>query len=99
MATTKNRNRRTSVSVDTDTVVLKGIVRVVGRRLSWLGSMTDLNAALRKVVTRQSDWPRNPRQLRSTVDRVVNQLRRLGVKTHFGRHSDHNRRRFVEFFR
>lgn len=91
---------RTIVSADVDTAVLDGVVRLVSRAGNWNGSMTDLEIALRKIVRRSvAGWPHNPRGMRASLDRVVNKLRRLGVKARFGRTNDHSRKRFVEFSR
>lgn len=97
---TSVRSVRTNV-VDTDTVLLNGIVRVVGRRVTpWVGSMTELSTALNRVVRNvPAGWPENPRGLRAGVDRVIAKLRRAGIKTSFGRTSDHSRKRFVTFVR
>lgn len=91
---------RPIVSADIDAAVLDGVVRLVARTGSWNGSMTDLEVALRKIVRRSvSGWPQNPRGMRASLDRVVTRLRRLGVKSRFGRTNDHSRKRFVEFSR
>jgi len=94
---------RGSVSADIDTAILDGVVRLSNRAVGktpWSGSMTELEVALRKIIRRSvSNWPQNPRAMRASLDRVVTKLRRLGVKTRFGRTSDHSRKRFVEFTR
>jgi len=80
--------------------VLKGIMKVLTKRKSWMGSMTDLGTVLvRAVRTVPSNWPATPRQLRSAVDTLVPELKRLGVRTSFGRTTDHQRKRFVLFAR
>lgn len=97
---------RGSVAADVDTAILDGVVKLMSRArtrsgdYTWNGSMTDLEASLRRIVRRSiSNWPQNPRGMRASLDRVVTKLRRLGVKTRFGRTSDHSRKRFVEFTR
>lgn len=87
------------IVANTDSKIVNGIVRVVSRRsTAWIGSMTELSAVLSKTST-TSEWPENPRAWRASVDRVIPQLRRAGIKTKFGRTKDHDRKRFVTFTR
>lgn len=104
---TKRSSKRASVtatkttSVNLDSVFLAGVERLLrNKSSSWTGSMTELETSLRKVVRRQNvSWPSNPRAMRATVDRLLPNLRKAGVKVRFGRTNDHNRKRFVEFGR
>ena len=88
------------VSSDVDFAVIDGVVRLVAPGGTWNGSMAELATALRRVVRRSvTGWPQSPRGMRASLDRVVNRLRRLGVKARFSRTPDHARKRVVEFTR
>lgn len=94
--------RERTRSVNVDSLVVDGVVRLLASREAWQGSMTELDSAVRRVLRRKNavaGWPANPRGLRAVVDSVVPTLRRLGVKVRFGRTTDHARKRFVEFVR
>lgn len=102
LTSTKRTVKRASTTGNLQTVFLSGVVRLLARTKTsqWSGSMTELETSLRKVVRRQNIvWPSNPRATRAVVDRILPELKKLGVKVRFGRTSDHHRKRFVEFGR
>lgn len=89
-----------SVASDVDFAVIDGVVRLVASGGTWNGSMAELETALRRRIRRSvTGWPSSPRGMRASLDRVVNRLRRLGVKARFSRTPDHARKRVVEFTR
>jgi hypothetical protein len=99
--TPATKTATTATKTNLDSVFVSGVARLLRNKAStWTGSMTELEASLRKVVRRQNvSWPSNPRAMRATVDRLLPDLKKAGVKVRFGRTNDHNRKRFVEFGR
>lgn len=81
-----------------DTIV-SGVKMMMRRRATpWVGTMTELNAALRnKTNSMPANWPGSASALRVALNRVVNRLRNAGVSVHFTRSNDHTRTRLVEF--
>jgi hypothetical protein len=93
------------------TTIQKGIVsllstkggdttkRIGSNTKSWSGSMTQLDRALRRVVSVRtlSNWPTSPSVMRKVVNGTIYSLRRSGVTVNFSRTSDHMRKRVVEF--
>lgn len=101
MSNRNNRSRSITIvkSVSATQRVVSGVERLVTTRGGWTGSMQELDAAITREYRGRvpADWPATPRGLRSSVDRVVRKLRRLGINTRFGRQPGHDRKRFVEF--
>jgi hypothetical protein len=99
MLSTSKTNVRVS---NVDEIVFRGINTVVSNnRGAWVGCMTDLAAALRRVSSKRQRTvlPGSPSALRVVINRVVNRLRNRGVSVRFGRTTDHTRTRFVRFSR
>jgi hypothetical protein len=99
----KSTTRRVITQPNIDDVVLGGILTVLVRSntRNWLGTMTELQAALVRVLgkKRSAVLPGSPGALRTVVNRVVNRLRSRGVGVRFTRTTDHARTRFVRFSR
>lgn len=101
MASTSKANVRKNVVNNVDEIVVRGITAVVSVGDTWVGSMTDLSTALRRVSSKRqrTALPGSPAALRVVINRVVNRLRNRGVGVRFGRTTDHTRTRFVRFAR
>lgn len=95
--------RRNTVQTNVDDVVLNGILTVLVRSniKTWSGTMTELQAALVRVLgkKRSTVLPGSPGALRVVVNRVVNRLRARSISVRFARTPDHARTRFVRFAR
>ena len=98
MASNSKINSRSN---NVDSTVIQGVFSIMERNSDtlWTGTMTDLNAALARVLgSRKSQiLPGSPGALRVVLDRVVNRIRSRGIGVRFGRTSDHSRTRFVRF--
>ena len=96
-------SKNDTVSVNVDDVVLNGILEVVKKNNAkiWLGTMTELNSALVRVLGRKnsSDLPKSPSSLRVVLNRIANRLRNRSVGVRFVRSPDHSRTRYVRFTR
>jgi hypothetical protein len=77
--------------------VLQGVLTVLDKGGTWIGTMTDLNVELVKRLGKKIDLPQSPSALRIALNRVVSKLRRRGVSIKFGRTTDHTRTRYVRF--
>jgi hypothetical protein len=91
-----------SKTVSVDDLVLEGVLKVLDRSDSlWVGTMTELNAALVKVLGKRqvNVLPGSPSALRIVLNRVVNRLRTRKVSVKFARSNDHIRTRYVKFTR
>lgn len=102
MSKKTNRSASTKMNVDSDLkqTVQTRIMSLLNRKNgSWLGTMTELNAAITAGLRRATpeNWPKTPSVLRRVVNSVVPLLRRSGVNVEFGRTTDHSRTRFVSF--
>ncbi len=102
MATNNKSNRGQSVvESDVSTLILNGVLTVVKstKKSSWVGTMTDLNSALVKVLGRSSSklLPKSPSALRVALNKTLTRLRNRSVSVKFSRSSDHARTRYVEF--
>lgn len=82
-------------------IVSRGVSSIMERRSVWVGTMTELNSALNRVLSKKqrSLLPGSPSALRVIVNRVVNRIRNRGIGVRFGRTTDHVRTRFVRFAR
>lgn len=81
----KNSNKMTS-NMSVDNVVFNGILTVVNKnKNSWVGTMTDLNSALQRVLGKQSQLPGSPAALRIVTNRVINRLRNRKISVKFSR--------------
>ena len=91
-------NSKTNV---VDNVIFRGVNSIVERqsRGIWIGTMSELNAALNRVLSRKQRTllPGSPGALRVVINRVVNRIRNRGIGVRFGRTTDHSRTRFVRF--
>lgn len=94
-------NKANTASANVDDVVLNGILEVVRSVRVWSGTMTELNAALVKVLgkKRAKILPGSPSALRVVTNRVVNKLRNRKISVKFVRTTDHTRTRLVRFAR
>jgi len=94
-------SRRNNTINGVDDVIFRGVSSIVERQSEgiWLGTMTELTAALNRVLSKnqRSISPRSPSALRVVINRVINRLRNSGIGVRFGRTSDHSRTRFVRF--
>jgi hypothetical protein len=86
---------------DVHDVVLKGIIRLIERNDYWTGTMTNLNSALARVLSRKQRevLPGSPGALRSVLNRVVNRIRNRSISVKFVRTNDHSRTRLVTLCR
>lgn len=88
---------------DINEVVFSAVSSVVKKHKvsTWVGTMTDLSAAISKVISKKQKTllPGSPSALRVALNRVVRRLRSKGIAVKFGRTTDHNRTRFVKFAR
>ncbi len=84
-----------------DNVIFRGVNSIVERqsRGTWLGTMSELNTALNRVLSKKQRTllPGSPGALRVVINRVANRLRNRGIGVRFGRTTDHSRTRFVRF--
>lgn len=101
MASTSKTNVRKSNVSDVNEIVVRGITAVVANGNAWVGSMTDLAAAIKRVSSKRQRTllPGSPSALRVVINRVINRIRNRGVSVRFGRTTDHTRTRFVKFSR
>lgn len=101
VSNSKKNSRKSSTQNDVSTVILNGVLTVIKghKEDTWVGTMTELNSALVKVLGRRvpQNWPGSPSALRVVLNRTVNRLRNRKVSVRFGRTSDHTRTRYVEF--
>lgn len=92
-------NSKKNMSVDD--MIVDGVLDVLDshRDSVWLGTMTDLNSALVRVLGRKDSkvLPKSPSSLRVVLNRVANRLRNRSVGVRFIRSSDHSRTRYVRF--
>lgn len=107
--TNRRSVRRTTSRTTTRFVADRELVQNVQQRIItllsrtrnglWNGTMTELNRAITTGLRRAmpTNWPKSPSILRRVINVVVPSLRRTGVSVHFGRTTDHSRRRFVSF--
>ena len=104
----KSNKQVTSTSTKTGVYGNKVLASVVRDRITsllgkkggeWIGSMSELDIALRSVVRAKppSNWPTSPSVMRKVINGAVYSLRRSGVKVNFTRTTDHMRKRVVEF--
>lgn len=80
-----------------ENTVLQGVLTVLDKGGTWIGTMTDLNTELVKRLGKKIILPQSPSALRIALNRVVSKLRRRGVSIKFGRTTDHTRTRYVRF--
>lgn len=80
-----------------ENTVLQGVLTVLDKGGTWIGTMTDLNTELVKRLGKKIILPQSPSALRIALNRVVGKLRRRGVSIKFGRTTDHTRTRYVRF--
>lgn len=96
-------SKNDTASVNVNDVVLNGILEVVKKNNAkvWLGTMTELNSALVRVLGRKRSeiLPGSPSALRTVTNRVVNRLRNRKISVKFVRTTDHTRTRLVRFTR
>lgn len=99
----RSKSIRRATQTNVDDIVLSGIQTVLVRsnNKSWSGTMTELNAALVRVLSRKRSQvlPGSPGALRVVINRVVNRLRSRSVSVRFTRTPDHARTRVVRFSR
>ncbi len=91
--------RRTTAINNVDDIVFRSISSVVEREDMWIGTMTELSAAINRVASKRQRTilPGSPSALRIVINRVVNRLRNRGISVKFIRSSDHGRTRLVRF--
>lgn len=79
--------------------IIAVLSRKGGDNNKWIGSMTELDRALRNVIRTKtpSNWPSSPSVMRKVLNNAVYSLRRSGVSIKFSRTTDHMRKRVVEF--
>ena len=84
-------------------VVLNGVLQVVNSHSkdTWMGTMTDLNSALGRILGRKraTVLPGSPGALRVVLNKVINRLRNRKLSVKFLRSTDHTRTRLVKFAR
>ena len=99
----KSTTHRITNQTSIDDTVLNGILTVLVRNNgnTWSGTMTDLTAALSRVLGKRRSviLPGSPGALRVVVNRVVNRLRARRISVRFSRTPDHARNRYVRFTR
>ena|SRR5260221_14135821 len=99
----KSNNKSATFKPNRDLVqaVQTRVITLLGRKNGeWLGSMSELSAAITTGIRRAipTDWPKTPSVLRMVVNAAVPSLRRAGVRVEFGRTTDHGRKRFAHFY-
>lgn len=86
-----------------DDMVFNGVMAVLNKhsQSTWVGTMTDLNAAMTKAIGKRqaASLPGSPSALRVVLNRVLNRLRHRKVGVKFARTTDHSRTRYVKFTR
>jgi hypothetical protein len=99
MASNSKRTTRKSTPTQTsrEDVILNGVLAVLDKKTTWIGTMTDLQTDLVRVLGKKTTLPRSPSALRVVLNRVVNRLRIRGVSVRFSRSTDHSRTRYVKF--
>lgn len=97
----RGSNRKNTSKTSIDSMILDGIISVVVRsnKDAWIGTMTDLNSALVRVLGRKKSeiLPKSPSSLRVVLNRIANRLRSRSVGVRFVRSPDHSRTRYVRF--
>ena len=97
----RESNRKNTSKTSVDSMILDGIISVVVRsnKDAWIGTMTDLNSALVRVLGRKKSevLPKSPSSLRVVLNRIANRLRSRSVGVRFVRSPDHSRTRYVKF--
>lgn len=98
-----SNSKTNTVKTDVNEVVLNGVLKVVNNHNedTWIGTMTELNSVLVRVLGRKAATvlPASPSALRVVLNRVVNKLRNRKVGVKFLRSTDHTRTRLVKFTR
>lgn len=91
------------INSEVNEIIFRGIISVMENQSGskWIGTMTNLNTALNKVLSKRQRTllPGSPGALRMVINKVVNRLRNRGVGVRFGRTTDHARTRYVRFTR
>lgn len=79
---------------EADNVVLNGVLTIVNDG-SWVGTMTELNSAIKKVLSRKEakSLPASPAALRVVLNRIINRIRTRKVSVKFNRT---NKTRYVK---
>lgn len=91
----KIKNRKNEV----DTVVLNGVLSILEKNGSWVGTMTNLTTQLKRELGKKQAkmLPASPGALRVVLNRIVNKIRNRSVSVRFIRANDQIRTRFVKF--
>ncbi len=83
---------------DVSDVLFTSVKRIVSRRSTpWVGTMTDLNLAVARVLGNRDVLVNSPSALRIVLNRVVNRIRNAGISVRFLRSTDKARTRLVKF--
>ena len=92
-----------SATTDNTTVVVNSVVKFLNSMKNinqnvWTGTMTSLDANLRRVMGKSlpENWPGSPSALRVVLNRSVNKLRNKKIRVQFDRLSDRARTRIVQ---
>lgn len=95
----KTNGRRITATNNVDDIVFRSVSSIVERQDVWMGTMTELSAAINRVASKRQRTilPGSPSALRIVINRVINRLRNRGVSVKFIRSSDHGRTRLVRF--
>jgi molybdopterin biosynthesis enzyme MoaB len=90
-------NKTVNGTVEVSDVLVSGVRSLLNRRSTpWVGTMTDLETALTRVLRANAEvLPGSPSALRVALDRVVYRLRGSGVSVRFSRSTDRTRTRLV----
>lgn len=85
-------------SINTDEIIINGVMQMAQRGGTWSGTMTSLQRELsREVGANRKSLPGSPSALRVALNRVVNRLRNRRVSVKFIRANDRARTRTVKF--
>jgi hypothetical protein len=77
-------------------LIFKGVLTILKRKNTWVGTMTQLNDSLVRVLGKRASTslPKSPSALRVSLNKTLNRLRNRSISVKFGRT---NSARYVKF--
>lgn len=97
----KTIRSKMNISKEFNQEIQNRIRKVLSRNQGvWVGTMSELNIAITTGIRKSeynSFWPKTPSVMRRVINTMIPSLSHSGVRTTFGRTTDHSRTRFVCF--
>lgn len=80
-------SKKSTKQVEVNNTLFKGVVSMLKKHSTWVGTMTELNSTLVETMGRRvpAVWPGSPSALRVSFNQVVNRLRNAGISIRFAR--------------